>query len=825
LKQGEANVVMVADGVKNKLDDIKSKLPEGMDLKVIYDQSTSIKAGITDLIREGLTGAVLCFFVLYAFLGDWKTSVVVITVIPTSILITIILLFASGITINTISLAGLVVGIGLLTDGAIVIIENITRHKKEGMAFFDAAVIGTTELIGAITSSVFTSIVVFLPLVFVIGIIGQVFKDLSLSIVYTHIASLLVYFTLLPMLASMIPLSTRGEGRRTKDEGRSKRGEGRETNDEGHHTKDEGRRTKGENFIEDAASIVPANEVSGRPSSFVKEGHGRFYFSIRDNTALLYLYSNMSMLFKKVGETAKRFNEGYNYVLDWAFKNQLRTVVYAFIACVLSLILLLFLPREMFPKVDHGQFLINLRMPVGSKLSITNQTALLIESELMKIPEVEHKTTTVGSVAKEGLQPLAANEAQIVVDLKEKRRRKQDEIEQDLKSRLDKADLMGGKILFSEQGGQFSVIGGGGSPVVIEVKGYDMKTLNTISEELKAGLKEIKGVYNIDSTLKLNAMEIGIDVNRDKLASYSLSTTDLARTILTAVKGNVASKLREEGKEIDIRVQLSEKDRKNQNSLYSLLVTSPLKLDVPLAAIARIDSRLGPSEILHYDQQRTVLVTAGLFKKSIDDVRPAINKIIAGERKLHPEFSFELTGEATNLAESFNSLKIILLLSILLVYMIMAAQFESFWQPLLIMFTIPLSLIGMGPALFITGNSISVMAGIGLILLNGIVVANGIVLIDFANQEMEKGKSLKDALWSACHIRMRPIMMTAFTTVLGLMPVAIGFGKEAQMQAPMAIVVISGFLVSTCLTLVVLPTIYLLVEDKVFKRNILWHKQ
>jgi HAE1 family hydrophobic/amphiphilic exporter-1 len=352
-----------------------------------------------------------------------------------------------------------------------------------------------------------------------------------------------------------------------------------------------------------------------------------------------------------------------------------------------------------------------------------------------------------------------------------------------------------------------------------------MKTLNTISEELKAGLKEIKGVYNIDSTLKLNAMEIGIDVNRDKLASYSLSTTDLARTILTAVKGNVASKLREEGKEIDIRVQLSEKDRKNQNSLYSLLVTSPLKLDVPLAAIARIDSRLGPSEILHYDQQRTVLVTAGLFKKSIDDVRPAINKIIAGERKLHPEFSFELTGEATNLAESFNSLKIILLLSILLVYMIMAAQFESFWQPLLIMFTIPLSLIGMGPALFITGNSISVMAGIGLILLNGIVVANGIVLIDFANQEMEKGKSLKDALWSACHIRMRPIMMTAFTTVLGLMPVAIGFGKEAQMQAPMAIVVISGFLVSTCLTLVVLPTIYLLVEDKVFKRNILWHKQ
>ncbi|MFH1367582.1 MAG: efflux RND transporter permease subunit [Elusimicrobiota bacterium] len=735
LKQGEANVVEVADATKKKLEDIKSKLPDGVDLKIVYDQSVFIKNGIGDMVREGLIGALLSFLVLYIFLGSSKDALVVSAVIPSSIAITILLLYINGITLNTISLSGLVVGIGLLADGAIVIIENIARHKEKGETPRDSAIAGATEVIGAVVSSGGTQIVVFLPLIFVVGVIGQVFKDFSLAIVFTH-ASLLVYFTLLPMLAGL-----------------------------------KSKKAKANNLLHD--------KLSGYSSGF---------------------------------------NRIYDLALCWSVENPLKLVAYAVSACVLSVVLLFFLPKEIFPKIDQGQFIASLKMPVGTKLEITNRVAGNIESALQSVPEVEHMMTTVGSVAKEGLQPLGANESQIVVDLREKRRRKTGVVIQDLKKRLENTDLSGGKILFTQQqsGSLSSISGaaGGGSPIVVEVQGYDLNILQNASDEVKTRLKEIPGAYSIASSLNLSSQEIGIDIDRDSLALYGLSVTDIANTMLLAVKGKAVSKFREEGKEIDIRVRLSPEDRNDMKALNSLLIRSPLEMDVALESVATLTRRLGPSEILHYDQQRTVLVTADLFNKPLSAVRPQLEKITGEMRALYPDLTFSLTGEAAQLAESYNSLKFVLFLSLLLVYMIMAAQFESFWKPLLIMFTIPLALIGLAPALLLTGNSISVIAGVGMVLLCGITVNNGIVLIDFANQEMARGVQVRDAIWSAAHIRLRPIMITVCTTVLGLLPVAVGFGKEAQMQSPMAIVVIFGFIVSTCLTLLFLPAIYVFTQER-----------
>ncbi|NTV53032.1 MAG: efflux RND transporter permease subunit, partial [Candidatus Firestonebacteria bacterium] len=327
------------------------------------------------------------------------------------------------------------------------------------------------------------------------------------------------------------------------------------------------------------------------------------------------------------------------------------------------------------------------------------------------------------------------------------------------------------------------------------------------------------GVYNIATSLNLNSPEVGIDVDRERAAAYSLSISDLAKTLSTAVQGKVVSKFREEGKEIDIRLRLSQADRSDIKSLHGLLVHSPLDLDVPLEAVAAIKPRMGPAEILHYDQQRTVLVTAGLYKKSIDEVKPKLDKVLEKARHDFPDNTLDLTGEAAQVADSFNSLKQILILSLLLVYMIMAAQFESLWKPFLIMLTIPLALIGLGPVLILTGHSLSAMAGMGMVLLCGIVVNNGIVLIDFVNHR-EGTKPLKEVLVDACHVRTRPILMTAATNILGMLPIALGIGREAKMQAPMAVVICFGLFISTMLTLVFLPTLYLVFSEKIMKRKI-----
>jgi HAE1 family hydrophobic/amphiphilic exporter-1 len=354
---------------------------------------------------------------------------------------------------------------------------------------------------------------------------------------------------------------------------------------------------------------------------------------------------------------------------------------------------------------------------------------------------------------------------------------------------------------------------------VVEIKGYDLKKLESIAHRMADHLRDVRGLMNVRTSVSESAPELQLEVKRDALANVSLSVSDLAETVLTGIRGKVVSKFREGGKEIDIRLRLRPEDRADSRAIESLLVHSPLDLDVPIRSVAYVREGRGPSEIIRYDQQRTVLVSADLSGRSISAVTADVTPLLESYQGDH-DVSVSLTGESAQMAESFGSLQVVLLLSIAFVFMIMASQFESLWQPLCILFSIPLALIGLAPALVLTGHKLTVMAGMGMVLLAGIVVNNGIVLVDFVNQSRGAGMSLREALRAGCHTRLRPILMTALTTILGMLPLALGIGEGSEMQAPMAVVVVSGLLVSTLLTLVVVPALFVLMEEWVIEQRL-----
>lgn len=731
LKQAEANVVRVADDVKSRLHNIRSKLPEGARLDVVYDQSLFVNAGLSGMQNDALMGGVLAFIILLIFLGTIKDASTVSLAIPVSLLATFSLMQWKGLSLNTITLAGLAIGVGSLVDGAIVVQENITRHRAMGKSPVESAIIGAQEVFGAVTSSNLTTIAVFFPLVFVSGLVGQIFGGLSWSVIFSLMASQVVAFTVIPMLAAL-------------------------------------------------------NVTEGPSLGFVK----------------------------KIYAWAVPWARRYDRTLDYAFKHPGRLVGWTAAAFCVSLSLLALMPRALFPKAEGKEILLRLDLPVGSPLSKTNEVALSVERTLKEIPGIAHQAVTVGSIPQEGLQPLGPNQAQIVLSLVDGRRPKTGKIVRLIQEKFKNMKVA--RLFVFQQGGTFSFLGGGGgAPVAVEVKGPDLPHLESISLEVMEKMKKVPGLSNVRTSISERAPELQLNVKREALADVSLSVSDLAETALTALKGKVVSKFREAGREIDIRLRLRKQDRDSPLAVKDLWVHSPLDISVPLGSVAQVQKGFGPSEILRYDQERTILVSADLTGRSLTDVSRDVNQVLAPYQNQR-DLTLTPAGEAARMAESFRNLKIVLALSILFVFMIMAAQFESLWEPFLILFSIPFSLIAMAPALLLFGHEVSAMAGMGVVLLAGIVVNNGIVLFDFVNQSRGEGKTLVECLRLGCSVRLRPILMTALTTILGMTPLALGLGEGADLQAPMAVVVVSGLLVSTVLTLIVLPAIFILVDRNLF---------
>jgi HAE1 family hydrophobic/amphiphilic exporter-1 len=722
-KQALGNTVKIINRTKKKIAELKSDIPKDIQIAVVYDQSTFIKSSITGVLDAAWQGGILVFLVLFYFLRNMWSAFVVTLTIPISVMATFALMYFSGVSINMMSLGGIAFGVGALVDASVVVIENIFTHVEKGENPREAAIAGAEEVAIAVAGSILTTVVVFLPLIFVVGITGQILKDFALTVTFSLMVSWLAAITIIPLLAS-------------------------------------------------------------RGLRISREEH-------KAVQVLRKFYSN----------------------LNEKFLNQKGR--YLFITLVVflgSLLIFTVLDKELMPKVDQSQFVMKLDMPAGTRLAVTNAMSQRVEKVVKSFPEVEGINVTVGSTqeatTRNVLERLSSNQAEIVINLKSRRERKSTEIAQLIKDKLSTMDLNGAKVEYVLQENVLAAGMQAQAPIAIEIKGNDLKELENLTLKMQDALGKIKGVYSIKNNLAEPSPETKIHIDKDKASMYGLSVSDIAQTAIIALKGSVSSRFKEKGQEYDIRVRLREKDRNNFNKLGRLQIQSPMGMSVPLESVATFGRGKGPSEIRRMNQERVVSISANVYDRPMKDVYADVNNAIKA-LAIPKNYVVKLTGESEEMKVSFDSLRNAIIAIILLVYMVMAALFESLWQPFVIMFTIPLSLIGVALGLFSTGTSVSVYVLIGIGILGGIVVNNAIVLMDYINLLKSRGMSDKDAAKAASSARLRPILITAFTTILGLIPMAFLAGEGAELRRPMAITVMSGLLVATLLTITVIPTIYL----------------
>jgi HAE1 family hydrophobic/amphiphilic exporter-1 len=743
-KQTSANTVKVARLVENTFDELKKQLPENVTTETAFSQADFINWSISNVAQNAVIGGILAVLVLYIFLRNFRTTLIIGLSIPISIIATFILIYYNNLSLNIISLGGLALGVGMLVDNSIVVLENIFRFREAGYSREESASLGTAEVSGAITASTVTTIVVFLPVVFVSGLVSQIFREMALTVTFSLLASLAVSLTLIPTLSSRLLKINRTNG---------------------------------------------SNGNNGNGNGFI------------------------SKISRKVSNMLENVNARYGRALAWSLTHRKWVVILAAITFIMSFVMLPFVKMEFIPSSDQGQFSISIEMPNGTKLDDTNQVAVEVERALAQIPEVETYMATVGGSGSMGGMGGggSANLASFNVNLvkKEERSRGVSEIIEELRQQTD--GIAGADINFSEP----QVMGGGmggGALISIEIKGEEFYVLKQIADDIAEKLRNIEGTREVKTSLEEGRPELQIVVNRDKASELGLSASQIASAVSTAVKGQVATRFKVEGEEIDVRVIVPESFRRNLQSLKDLMITTPLGVSVPLDDLADLKRDTGPLNIERINQVRVVSVNSNLVGRDIGSVSREIQSYFDG-MKLPSGYTVEMGGQQREMVNAFTSLFLALLLAIALVYMVMAFQFESLVHPFTIMFSVPLALFGVVFSLVVTGRSLSVPSFIGVIMLAGIVVNNAIVLISYINTLRENGLNRDEAILKAGPTRLRPILMTTLTTVLGLVPMALGIGSGAEMSAPMATVVIGGLTVSTVLTLLVVPVMYTLFDD------------
>jgi len=761
-KQSGTNSLNVVRGIKREIKKLLAeKLIKGINIQVTYDQSQFIQEAISNVRDAAVQGAFLAFIVLFFFLWEFKSSTIITFSIPISVMATFCLMYFSNINLNMMSLGGLALGVGMLVDNSIVVIENIFRHRQMQKGLKQACIEGTQEMVGPIMGSTLTTVAVFLPFAFVIGIIGQIFKQLSLTITFSLTVSIIVALSLVPVLISF--------------------------------------------------------------------GRGSTYPSINLLQSFKTALQKKSKLPREKLEQLRHSFRSFVAKMMVIKTKVVRTALILFLA---SMVVIWLTPKQFLPRVDQRQFIVKVDLPPGSRLETTDALVKRIEHLLLGLTEVKDITVNIGSsedrtsVEATTVQTLGSHQAQLLVNLKKKStrlhfNRSTEEIIQYLKNKLEKQDLEDAIIEYIAQETSFGTALEQGAPIAIEIKGPDLNKLTEVSALIESGMNKIKGVYGIKNSMPAPSPETKLHILKDKASLYGLSVRDIAITAQVALKGYVATKFKEkEGQEdVDIRVRLRLEDRSDLSNLRRLLIHSPLGMDVSLSDVAYLTKGRGPTEIKRVDQQRSIVVTANTYKRNFNQIINEINKLIrSASATVSKEYSVELTGEQQRMKESFQSLAFALILAFILVYMIMAAEFESLWQPLLIMFTIPLSLIGVAFALLITHTPLSTVVYLGIIMLGGIAVNNGIVLLDFINVLRKEGVPVQEAVLQASETRLRPILMTSLTTILGLLPLALGIGEGAELQAPLAITVMGGLTSATFLTLVFIPALYLIVVERLEKR-------
>jgi HAE1 family hydrophobic/amphiphilic exporter-1 len=726
-KAAEANTVTAATLVRNRLNQLEADYAgkrDPLDFEVVFDQSRFIENSIEEVRDTAIMGGLLAIAVLFLFLRSVKSTLIIALSIPISIVATFFLMYGAKISLNIMSLSGLALGIGMLVDNSIVVLEAIHRYQVKGHRPREAAHLGASEVGQAVVASTLTTVCVFAPIVFVEGIAGQLFADQALTVTFSLVASLAVAIMLIPMLAS---LSQAGEGKLS----------------------------------------------DGAPQREVKD---------------FYLVRPYSWLLRKV------------------LGHRLASLTVALALFAGALGLLGGLGAELIPEISQGEFFVDVQLPPGTPVDQTAQRLEEIENLIEGQAGVRMYYTIVGSGNQTGVSAVEEREhiGQILVTLgPDMLREKETAVLEAL--REDFQNLPGVDYKFSRPA-LFSFK----APIEVVIQGYNLTALKTYADRIREQLAQISGLRDLKASTDGGNPEVQIHFDRQKLANYGLTISQAAGLLRNKVQGEIATELNELDRKIDIRVRVLEEDRRSLFDLKNLRINAPDGAALQLSTVADVVLEEGPSEIRRIGPQRVALISANIVGRDLQSLVSEIEMVLE-QIEFPPDMLAYVGGQSEEQVVAFESMQFAILLAVFLVYLVMASQFESLIQPFIIMFSIPFALIGVAAAMYLTQLVLSVVVLIGGVILAGIVVNNSIVLIDFTNQLRKQGMDKFEAIQQACAVRLRPILMTTSTTVLGLMPMALSLGEGSELRVPLAITVIGGLITSTLLTLGLVPVLYTLI--------------
>ncbi len=804
-KEAGANTVQVAERVDEVLDQLREEYPE-VQLAIASSQAGFIRDAISNVVQALAFGAVLAFLVLFLFLHDARYPVAISLSIPISVVLTFGLLYVTGVSLNIMSLGGLALGVGMLVDNSIVVLENIFRHRERGMAAAAAAGLGAREVQAAITASTFTTIAVFGPIIYVKGVAGELFKDLSIAVAVSLLASLLVALTLLPMIAARIRAPGESEG--------AERSAGYEP---GRLFPPIGR------FVAEARARYGGRARWWRWPSIVTGWLGALVGGVlRAGGALLValfkfwggliarpLAAASRPIFRVFDRWFDRFAARYHQLLEWAIDHRGATLAAAAAAFAVALLLGYGLPRDLLPQVDEGMYRARIELPLGTPLERTDEVTSQLEGMAMEDGATEAAFARVGRAeAAEVTEREATGVNTSALDVRLREGERTGAAVRRLRAGV--GDLLSTEALTIETGRATElgrVLGLGESDVAVRVRSEDLDAALEMAREIEGRLAQLPMLTGVHVGLLRGQPEIEIAIERERVARHGLTVREVADAIEAYMRGLVATRFVDFDRRIDVLVRPPEEIRREFNNLLEFQIRG-----VPVRELIAWRETLAPVEVLRDGQGRVVPVYADVASGGLDAAVTAIGSALA-DLRLPPRMRYEVGGVNEEMRESFRSLALAFGLAIALVFMILAAQFESVVHPFTIMLAVPLAAIGAVLALMIAGDGVNVMSLIGFVILVGIVVNDAIIKVDFINQYRREGHELRDAIMEAGRVRLRPIIMTTATTVLGLTPLALGLGAGADLRAPLAIAVIGGLISATLLTLIVVPVIYASLES------------
>jgi HAE1 family hydrophobic/amphiphilic exporter-1 len=762
-KEGDANTVQVAQRIERRLQAVRKSLPENFELITVYDQSTFISSAVSDVRLAAVLGGLIAIFVLYGFLRDARATTIVGIAIPVSVIGTFLLMYMNDISLNIMSLGGIALAVGMLVDNSIVVLENIVRKKEQGAGILEAAQTGTTEVGSAVVAATLTTIAVFFPMVFISGIAGQLFKDQALTVTFALTFSLIVALTLIPMLASLGAKSRYDEG----DDGQAANW-----------------------FTRSVAFVV-------RMLGYVAFAIGKLFWILlwAPTWVLQAFYRSIAAV--------------YPGLLKWSLQHRPSVILVSLILFLSTMALVPRLGTELIPQFSQGEFTANLRLPPGMPLAETDKAIQSAQRVAAAIDAVELNYSVAGTGNRLDANPVDAgdNSGALSITLK-KGSGREAENETMAAMRAELSTLAGVQYEFTRP----SLLSFD-SPLQIEVSGYDLASLARVSQSIVQAMSSSDRFTDIKTSVESGNPEIQIVFDQERAAKLGLAVRDIANSVVANVRGELATRYTWRDRKIDVLVRSVDTRQSSIEEIRNLIVNPTSERPVTLDAVADIVVSEGPAEIRRVAQDRVAIITANLAYGDLGAAALEAGKIVS-KTPMPAGVSAIVSGQSEEMQDSFKSMQFALALAVFLVYLVMASQFESLIHPFVILFTIPLALIGAVLALFITGTTINIVAFIGVIMLAGIVVNNAIVLVDLINQLRAQGKERLEAILEAGTARLRPILMTSLTTTLGLLPMAMGFGEGSEVRTPMAITVIGGLTVSTLLTLVVIPVVYSLMDRR-----------